>query len=89
MITFKDFLPAWDEKAEKYETIESVLERVNLYVQDHGVRVINIETVVLPNVDSTGHAAYETAGADEWTQVIPVVPGVKGIQRRRPPNGGK
>jgi hypothetical protein len=70
VIAFKDFLPVWSEASQEYESLESVLERVNLYVHDNGLRVINIETVVLPNIDETGRAAYDTAGSDEWCQVI-------------------
>ena len=53
MITFKDFMPR-AAKTGDIEQFDALLERVNGWVHEHGVRVINVETVVLPNIQRTG-----------------------------------
>ena len=70
MIIFKDNLPRWNEDTKQYESMDSVLERINDFVREQGVRVINVETVVLPNIEETGQADSHTTGEDEWCQVI-------------------
>lgn len=69
MIAFKDFVP--HAKGREAESVEAVLDRVNGWVHERGVRVINLETLLLPNVEKTGEAELRTeGGSDYWYQVV-------------------
>lgn len=72
MIAFKDFIPKRVEGTGDLEDIENVLERVNNYIFDNGVRVINLETVVLPNVEHTGDSELQTPEGEDstWVQFL-------------------
>ncbi|MEL6256253.1 MAG: hypothetical protein AAFR87_29890 [Bacteroidota bacterium] len=56
MIRFEDFVPEQLEKAKflkkaRYESFDSTLERMNEWQRrNSNYRIINIETVVLPNI---------------------------------------
>lgn len=65
MITFKDFVP------EEGEQFDAIVERVNNWVHDNGVRVINLETVVLPNIERTSDTEIWQDPKDTyWYQFI-------------------
>lgn len=65
MITFKDFVP------EEHEQFDAIVERVNGWVHDNGVRVINLETVVLPNIERTSDTEiYQDPNDTYWYQFI-------------------
>ena len=56
MIGFYDFLPevvveATVLKAPVYEEISGPLRRANDWINQHNVNVVNVETVVLPNIN--------------------------------------
>ena len=55
MLRFKDFVPKLIEaggffQAERYESTEQCLIRLNNYIEDNNLNVMNIETVILPNI---------------------------------------
>ncbi len=65
MLSFRDFIPADITKAiavsRRYETLTEVLDRVNAWVAEQKVEVINVETVILPllsNSKSTDTSRY-------------------------------
>lgn len=80
-VAYKDFVPLPLEVkffgGATYETLDAALERANAWMAEAGARVINIETVVLPNLHpDTGTAAsgLRTSGdiSSYWHQVIRV-----------------
>lgn len=57
MIHFRDFEPRLLEsaglfKAAQYESVGVVLQEVNDWIHRENIEVVNIETVVLPNIHS-------------------------------------
>jgi hypothetical protein len=55
MIQFQDFVPrkvseAAFFKTAEYESFDAAVEAANRWVQENRIKVINIETVVLPNI---------------------------------------
>ncbi|MEM7372156.1 MAG: hypothetical protein AAF587_26295 [Bacteroidota bacterium] len=85
MIDFKDFVP---EKLvagnifrrEKYESLDRVLEQINEWERENpSANIINIETVVLPNIHDPAEEGSEdtslitgSEGRTSWYQVIRV-----------------
>lgn len=65
MIWFRDFVPrmtaapGWLKPAE-YESFESAVEAANHWLEQDGVELVQLETVVLPNIWST----YEEGSVD-------------------------
>ena len=60
VIRFKDFLPEIKKQgwfSNEYATLEETLEKANLWVTQNNVQVLNVETVVLPNLE---HRPYQT-----------------------------
>jgi len=57
----------------EYETIEQVAERIDKWVEQTGVSVINIETVICP-YKKFQHMWYTTGGntVDTWQQFVRV-----------------
>ncbi len=56
MICFKDFFPQTIEQKgffaeDKYENFSSLLSQVNQWLSENQVKLINIETVVLRDID--------------------------------------
>ena len=52
-IQYKDFLPSAVEHkvfSTQYETFSEAVARANEWIRDSGVTVLNVETVVLPNL---------------------------------------
>lgn len=82
MIHFHDFVPEMLTppgflKVATHEPLQAALDRANAWVQDNHVRVINIETVVLPNIwsryeEGASDPALGTSGESpsQWHQVI-------------------
>jgi len=61
-VAFKDFFPQVTRSgflSSEYESFVQVVNRANDWMAGSGVRVLNVETVVLPNV-STGDEAQQT-----------------------------
>jgi hypothetical protein len=55
VIAFQDFVPQLQRKrmlglANEYESIREVVTRANRWIEREGVRVINVETLLLPTV---------------------------------------
>jgi hypothetical protein len=62
-----------------YESFDEALESANRWIEDGGVRVLSVETVVLPNIweeyeEGTTDAALRTSGdsSSYWHQFIRV-----------------
>lgn len=84
MIYFKDFRPkiAGRKKilfmtVSDYEGISEVIPEMNDWISRHGLNVINVETVTLPNVDSeegSNDSHLRTSGemSAHWFQIIRV-----------------
>jgi hypothetical protein len=83
MIGYRDFIPRvlvkerWFKKA-TYETFDDALAAANSWIAEESVKVVNIETVVLPNIrdlDERGSKDAELTAWDRetsWYQVIRV-----------------
>ena len=79
-IAFKDFFPAVLRKgvlSSDYETFPSVVNRANEWIAKSGVQVLNVETLVLPNVGNETEAQatnIRTSGemSSYWRQMLRV-----------------
>jgi len=79
-IVFKDFFPQVTHSgflANEYESFEQVVQRANLWMQHSGVPVLNVETLVLPNVSNEAEARQtniRTSGelGSYWRQILRV-----------------
>lgn len=65
MLHFQDFVPkmiaaAGFLKAAEYESFEEAVAAANRWLHEHAVRIVNVETVVLPNIWSR----YEEGSTD-------------------------
>ena len=81
-ISYRDFVPEMLNaggflRAAEYEPLERALRRANEWIERAGVEVLNVETVVLPNLDSPYEDGSEdpelhTSGdmASSWHQFI-------------------
>ena len=59
MINFIDFFPRRISEGgmfstARYESIESLMSEVSAWIENEGVELINIETLLLPNLDLDG-----------------------------------
>lgn len=79
MYHFKDFAPQLVKKGFfkiDYESFEEVLAAANAWIRDHNIEVLNIETVVLPNMwkagGSTDMAHTSSDSGSFWYQFIRV-----------------
>jgi hypothetical protein len=80
MIGYKDFFPEVLESgffSTKHETLAATVARANGWIAQSGVRVLNVETVVLPNVKDAKDASevgIRTSGemSSYWYQVVRV-----------------
>ena len=84
MIHYRDFVPAMIEppgffKPSEHESLDSAVAEANRWIVETKVRVINVETVVLPNIfsrfeEGTKDGALGTSGEQpsHWHQVIRV-----------------
>ncbi len=79
-VAFKDFAPAKLRSGvfrNEYEPLGSVVARANAWMQSAQVRVVNIETIVLPNLQAdpdTLQSGIRTSGdvGSFWFQIIRV-----------------
>jgi hypothetical protein len=83
-IGFKDFVPKQEGskpallglvQAPVFAELEEALSRANRWIARSGVRVLNVETVFLPNVQETQQSAMITNRGDmmdSWRQFIRV-----------------
>jgi hypothetical protein len=83
MIVFRDFVakvltPEGFMKQPKLEPFDIVVHRANNWIRNEGIKVINVETVVLPNIHSTREEGtgdtYIVAGdaSNSWNQFVRV-----------------
>jgi hypothetical protein len=82
MLQYKDFVPreiaaAGFLRAGEYETFDDAVLAANQWLQESGVHLLKIETVVLPNIHSrweegSGDAAIRTSGESpsQWHQFL-------------------
>jgi hypothetical protein len=79
-LNFKDFFPVVMKSgffSKEYESLSTTVARANQWVTESGVRVINVETVVLPNIASeedSSRVGIRTSGemSSHWYQVVRV-----------------
>ena len=77
---YKDFFPEVLSSgffSTQHESLTATVARANQWVMAYKVRVINLETVVLPNIKSVedaGEAGIRTSGevSSHWYQVVRV-----------------
>jgi len=82
MYLFQDFFPTVTKRGfftTSFEPLRAAMFRANEWVDKYGVNVINIETVVLPNLHARGEGGSEdpslrTSGEmqSQWHQFIRV-----------------
>jgi hypothetical protein len=84
MVQFRDFVPKMLAapklfKPGDYETLHDTLVAANQWIEEQNIRVLNIETVVLPNIwsryeEGTTDVALGTSGEmpSHWHQFIRV-----------------
>lgn len=84
MIAYEDFIPQQTSgpgffSSAEYQSFDEALRAANAFVADRDVKVLNVETVVLPNVwdmseEGTTDASIRTSGdmASTWHQFIRV-----------------
>ncbi len=65
MIKFEDFVPELEDEGGlfrkmAFEAFQTVLDRANKWIDDNNIDVVNIETVVLPNI----HSKFEEGSTD-------------------------
>lgn len=79
MYHFKDFAPQVVKKGffeTDYESFEKALDAANAWIRDHNIEVLNIETVVLPDMwigDRTTDMAYTfSESGSYWYQFLRV-----------------
>ncbi|MBH23529.1 MAG: hypothetical protein CMH57_03495 [Myxococcales bacterium] len=86
MIKFKDFVPKRipgttggffsSGEPERYETIQDALEAANNWIVDETIQIVNVETVVLPNIwaeheeGSEDGSLYTGSTSSHWHQFI-------------------
>lgn len=84
MIQFRDFVPEMLAapglfKAGEYESFEGALTAANSWIKEYDIKIINVETVVLPNIwsryeEGTTDVALGTSGEmpSHWHQFVRV-----------------
>ncbi len=84
MIEYRDFIPQQTEgpgffSTARYESFDAALDSANEFVSSQSARILNVETVVLPNVwnadeGGTTDASIRTSGdvSSTWHQFIRV-----------------
>jgi hypothetical protein len=70
MIAFKDFAPQQTSppgllKAAEFESLVATVAAANAWIDGHGIDVVYVETVVLPNVWSP-----HSSGTDDPNQIL-------------------
>ncbi|MBC8351285.1 MAG: hypothetical protein H8E66_04830 [Planctomycetes bacterium] len=84
MIQFRDFVPEMLAapklfKAGEYESMEAALAAANSWIKEYDIRIVSVETVVLPNIwsryeEGTSDVALGTSGEmpSHWHQFVRV-----------------
>jgi len=83
-LRYRDFVPKMTRPAAflspaEHESFDAALEAANHWIRQSGIRVINVETVVLPNIwsryeEGSGDTVLGTSGESPsfWHQFIRV-----------------
>lgn len=79
-LKYKDFFPVVLKSgffSTEHEALQATVARADQWVAESGVRVINVETVVLPNIESVEDASkigIRTSGerSSRWYQIVRV-----------------
>jgi hypothetical protein len=79
-IGYKDFFPTMLKSgffSNDYEPLSATVARANLWLRESAVRVLNVETVVLPNVkneEKASEVGIRTSGemSSYWFQIVRV-----------------
>ena len=79
-LSYKDFFPAVLKSglfSTQHEAFSETVARADKWLEDSGVSLVNVETVVLPNVDCEKDASKEairTSGemSSYWYQIVRV-----------------
>ncbi|MCW8131573.1 MAG: hypothetical protein KIS92_14590 [Planctomycetota bacterium] len=84
-IAFKDFIPDFEQKqvaivfsSTHWDTFDSAVAKANRWIEESGVEVLNLETVVLPNPWAEGAEGTTDAELSSgrpmtpWYQVLRV-----------------
>ena len=78
-LAYKDFAPAVLDRSflsTDYEPLSSIVDRANQWISEQNVKVMNVETVVLPNLDGqdSGSNGIRSSGemSSFWFQVVRV-----------------
>ncbi len=84
MLRFKDFVPNLVQaggffQSERYEPTENCLTRMNNWIDDNNINVMNIETVVLPNIFSSSPARTDAPAFNQH-----YAGGTTGVNRYHP-----
>jgi hypothetical protein len=74
-LSYKDFFPIVIKKgllSNDYEDLSVTVKRASEWVEESGVRILNVETIVLPNIEGVEDAskASITEWTSQWYQVI-------------------
>ena len=86
MIQYKDFVPKMTApgdfmKSAEYQDFDAAVAAANLWIEKNSVKVINLETVVLPNIwsrreqgtkDASIHTHESRHAANTWNQFLRV-----------------
>lgn len=84
MIQFRDFVPKMLAapglfKAGEYESFDDAMVAVNVWIKEYDIKIVNVETVVLPNIwsryeEGTTDVALGTSGEmpSWWHQFVRV-----------------
>lgn len=86
MIHYQDFVPKMTDpgaamKSAEYQDIDAAVTAANLWIQKAAVKVVNVETVVLPNIwspreqgtkDANIHTHESRFAANTWNQFLRV-----------------
>lgn len=84
MLQFRDFVPEMLSeprlfKAGEYESMDAALAAANEWIKESNIQIVNVETVVLPNIwsryeEGTTDVALGTSGEmpSHWHQFVRV-----------------
>jgi hypothetical protein len=92
-IACKDFVPSMTRSgffSSDYEPLEAVVARANEWMANVGARVVNVETVLLPNLSDevqSGQSGLQTSGElrSQWFQIVRVWYEVERLPADAPP----
>ncbi len=72
MVAYRDFVPrplpaaGWFPKRQTWETFDDALAAANSWIVGESVKVVTVETVVLPNIARAGEPRTKDAEYETW-----------------------